>query len=325
MALGKSLGQRASGASGTAEAVTDPFTVFESRQLRHLLAVVECKGFTRAAEKLNLTQPALTRSIQLLEERLGARLIERTPKSFSLTRFGQIVVARAQFIEIEFYQTISEINALKTGYSGSLSIGVGPSSISYLAPAISAFQKQRPNVKVKIIVESMQENLRALMDGELDVICTALQFPKHNKLAVEKLAEIRNVIVADECHPLTRQVRVEPEALLHYPWAVFANDQMGYERIGAYFAANDLDPPEPAIETNNIGTIFSLLKEGNYLASAPSILLPEARKAGLDEIKISGSFWSISFGVAYIKSVQPPPAVTSLISALRSRFKNAAL
>lgn len=308
--------------SGSPETRSDALSRIDSRQLRILLAVVREQSFTAAAEKLNMTQPALSRSVQLLEERLGIRLIERTSKSFGLTQFGRIVVDRAHVVEREFEQLLDEIRALQDGEAGSVSIGVGPSAIGYLASAIRVFQEERPRMKVRIAVDSMEANYQALLDGELDVICTALNFPSHNRLVTEELAELRNVVIADRNHPLRGRSGVRAAELVDYPWIFFSNDQMGYERVASYFAANNVEPPQPAIETNALDTVFTLLNEGRYLASVPSIVLTRARMTGLEEIDVEGAFWSIAIGIAYLRSIHPPPAVTSLSLILRRYFKS---
>lgn len=299
----------------------DALSRVDSRQLRILLAVVREQGFTAAAQKLNMTQPALSRSVQLLEERLGIRLIERTSKSFGLTQFGRVVVDRAHIVEREFEQLFDEIRALQDGEAGSVSIGVGPSSIGYLAPAIRLFQKERPGMRVRIIVDSMEANYQALINGERDVICTALNFPDHNRLVTEELAELRNKVIADRGHPLAGRARVQASELATYPWIFFSSDRMGYERVASYFSANNVEPPQPAVETNALETVFSLLNDGPYLASVPSIVLQRARMAGIDEIDVDGAFWSIAIGIAYLRSIHPPPAVTSLRLILRRHFE----
>lgn len=299
----------------------DALLRIDSRQLRHLLAVVDCQGFTAAAERLNLTQPALSRSIQILEERLGVRLIERTPKSFQLTKFGHSVVDKARLIEMEFGQILSDIQILQDGHAGQVSIGVGPSSVAYLAPAIHAFQSQRPNITVRTIVGSMEEIHGALIDGEVDVICTALGFPKHARIVTERLTTMRNVILARRQHPLLDGEDIEPERLLDFPWVFFANDRMGYERVAGYFAARQLEPPPIAIETNTIETMFTLIRQGDYVASAPSLALQFADDMGLAEVSVSGSFWSVDLGVAYMRSAHLPPAVASLVTVLKKQLK----
>lgn len=309
--------------SAASEVRADALSRIDSRQLRILLAVVREQSFTAAAEKLNMTQPALSRSVQLLEERLGIRLIERTSKSFALTQFGRIVVDRAHIVEREFEQLLNEIRSLQDGEAGSVSIGVGPSAIGYLAPAIRLFQEERPRMKVRIAVDSMEANFQALLDGELDVISTALNFPDHNRLVTEELAELRNVVIADRGHPLCGRANVQAAELAQFPWIFFSSDQMGYERVASYFAANNVEPPQPAIETNALDTVFTLLNEGRYLASVPSIVLERARMTGLDAIDVDGAFWSIIIGIAYLRSIHPPPAITSLSLILRRHFETA--
>ena len=131
------------------------------------------------------------------------------------------------------------------------------------------------------------------------------------------------MVIADRSHPLCGRAGVKAAELAQYPWIFFSNDQMGYERVASYFAANNVEPPHPAIETNALDTVFTLLNEGSYLASVPSIVLDRARMTGLDAIDVDGAFWSIAIGIAYLRSIHPPPAVTSLSLILRRHFETA--
>jgi DNA-binding transcriptional LysR family regulator len=292
----------------------------EFRHLRQFLAVVELKSFTAAADKLHMTQPALTRSVQQLEERFGVKLIERGARSFTLTPFGHMLAERARLIEQEFAHIDSEMIAMKSGETGLLRIGTGPSGTSYLPDALAAFQQQRPNVRVQLIIDSMDATLAALLNGELDVICTALEFPRHPSLQSERLLEIDNVIIATENHPLARAATVEPRDLLDYRWVAFSHDDMARSRIGAYFAASDLDLPQVAMETNSLEAAFATLARSNYLASMPSLVLPDARKRGLTELNIKGSFWSVGLGYAHLRTAHLPSALAAFITILRAHM-----
>lgn len=301
----------------------DALARIDSRQLRAFLAVARHKNFTNAAEALNVTQPALSRSVQLLEGRLGVRLIERTPKSFQLTRFGHAVFDRAMAIERHSNQIFSEINALQTGAEGKISLGAGPSSIGILAPAISTFQKARPNLQLHVQINSMEKNYQALLDGDLDVICTALNFPDHRRLVTEEFVEVENIILASADHELAGSTPIRVSDLATYPWVFFSDDTMGYQRVAGFFAANNVSPPVAAVECNALDAIFKLLKSGPYLASVPSVVLPDARRAGLDRLETEGAFWNIAVGIAYLRSANPPPAITALGLALRRHFEAA--
>lgn len=296
-------------------------TRIDSRQLRVFLAIVREKSFTVAAQNMNMTQPALSRSVQLLEERLGVRLIERTSKSFGLTKFGRVVVDRALIIEREFEQLAEELHAVQHGTTGSISFGVGRSAIGYLAPTIKLFHEKRPAIQVEIAVDTVEANYQKLLNGELDIMCNALNFPAHRHLVTEQIAEIQNIVIADKSHPLCGRNDVPAAELAEYPWILFSNDMLGYERIASYFAAKNVIPPKAAIETNTLETMFALLSGGPYLASVPSMVLPRARMIGLDEIDVHGAFWSIAIGTAYMRSSSPSPAVTALAQILRQHFK----
>lgn len=299
----------------------DALSRLDSRQLRIFLAIVREKSFTIAAQKLNMTQPALSRSVQLLEERLGVRLIERTSKSFGLTKFGRVAVDRAVIIEREFDLFLRELNAEQDGAIGSVTIGVGRSAIEYVAPTIRLFQKERPQTSVRITVDTAEANYQALLNGELDIMCTALNFPKHSQLVTEQIAEIQNIVIADKAHPLCGRPDVSAADLVRYPWILFSDDQLGYERIGSFFAAKSMTPPDPAIETNALEVLFGMLSGGTYLASVPSLVLNAARALGLEMIDVQGAFWSVPIGTTYMRSDNPPPAVTSLALILRQHFK----
>lgn len=292
----------------------------ETRQLRQFLAVVELQSFTAAAEKLLITQPVLTRTIQQLESRFGVKLIERGSKSFQLTSFGRMLVERARLIEQEFAQIDLDMVALKGGETGSLRIGCGPSGISFLPQVVIAFQQQRPNVQVKLIADSMDANLAALLNGDLDLFCSAIEFPRQSTLHCERLLEIRNIVVASKTHPLAGRTAIEPKSFLDYPWAAFANDDMARSRMSAYLAASELDLPRIAFETNNLMTMFSVLAASNYLACVPPLVLDDAKAHGLTALNIKGSFWSVGLGIAHLNTAHLPSALTTFIAILRAHI-----
>lgn len=290
----------------------------ELRQLRQFLAVAELRSFTAAAARLNMTQPALTRAVQQLEDRYGVRLIERGAKTFELTRFGRVLAERARLVEKEIAHIDSEMIALKSGVAGVLNVGTGPSSIGYLPDTLVAFQRLHPHVRVRVRVDSMDESLSGLLAGDLDLICTALEFPRHRSLVCERLFDIRNVVIARRDHPLADRAALDARDLLSCAWAGFTNDELAQARLGAYFAASDLELPRFAVETNNLETVFAVLAQSDYLASIPSLVLPQARARGLVPLRMKGAFWSVSIGFAHLRTSQLPPATAAFVNVLRA-------
>jgi DNA-binding transcriptional LysR family regulator len=87
-----------------------------------------------------------------------------------------------------------------------------------------------------------------------------------------------------------------------YPWVVLKSDYVGTERISSYFAANGLEPPRIALETTSIHSLFEILRNGEAIAHIPSQMAEMAHGKGLATIKIAGTFWETTAGVAYRSS-----------------------
>ena len=102
------------------------------QKLKHLLAVVEYGTFSRAAEKVNLSQPALSRSIQALEAELGLPLLDRGTRQVRLTPYGACVAERARRMRFEETELQRELKTLHSGESGTLTIGLSPTPASLL-------------------------------------------------------------------------------------------------------------------------------------------------------------------------------------------------
>ena len=289
----------------------------DSRFLRHFLAVVECKGFTAAAEALNLTQPGLTKSIQKLEHILGVKLLERHHKTVEPTPFGEVLAARARLIDLELAHALSEIESMKGGLVGAINVGVGPSFINYISEVVLALQVHRPNVRINISVDVMDTLLTGLIGGTFDIICTSLEFPSYPEIAKQALCEGEHFVIAAENHPLRQRTVVAPKQLLAYPWVVFSKDNMGIARMGSVFAVNHLRPPNITTTTNSAEVMFDLIKKSDYLASIPSLLLPNAQAMGLGKLPIRGALWQVTLGIAYRRTAHPSAALQAFIDACR--------
>lgn len=292
-----------------------------SRLLRYFLAVVEHKGFTAAAAELNISQPALTKSIHQLEEILGVELFERLATGVVPTRFGEILARRVRLMELEYRHAVVEIQAIKGGNEGTVNVGAGPVwAARVLPPIIAKFRSQRPKVKIRLTTGVIDTLVPALLSGELDVICSALDFPNHPEVTREQLIELRHVLVARAEHPLAGRATVHPSELLNYPWLALVNDYVGTSRVNSFFAANELDPPRISVETTSISTILSLLKEDNFIVNIPTLMLPHAALFGIRRLTVRGTLWDAPAGIAYRSTRSPAPAVNAFCALVRSEF-----
>jgi DNA-binding transcriptional LysR family regulator len=292
-----------------------------SRLLRHFLAVADHKGMSAAAAELNISQPALTKSIRQLEEILGVELFERLPTGVVPTRFGEILARRARLMDLEYRHAVAEIQAIKGGAGGTIKIGAGPVwSVRVLPPIIAAFLRQQPKVKVTLRTGVIDTLVPALLAGELDIICASLDFPSHPEIVKEHLVEFRHVLIARAEHPLVDREDVAPAELLDHPWIALVNDYVGASRVNSFFAANELPPPHVAVETTSMSSIINLLKEDDFIVNIPMLMLPYLESVGLRRLAVRGTLWDSQAGMAYRATRSPVPAVNAFCALLRDNF-----
>src|SRR5262245_54392476 len=124
----------------------------ELNQLRHFLTAARVRNLTLAARELDISQPALSKSIRLLEQQLGATLFERGRFGVRLTRFGHAVLIHSQAIDAQTHSLKTQIDGLKRGYSGLVRIGCGASAATTVIPlALSRVAEKRPDLKFNVL------------------------------------------------------------------------------------------------------------------------------------------------------------------------------
>jgi DNA-binding transcriptional LysR family regulator len=292
-----------------------------SRLLRHFLAVVDHRGISAAAEELHISQPALTKSVRQLEQALGVKLFERLPTGVVPTRFGEILARRVRLIDLEYRHALAEIEAIKGGTGGTINLGAGPVWMARLLPPIVAeFERQQPNVKIRMRGGVIDTLVPALLAGELDVICSSLDFPTHPEIIKEHLTEIRHVLVARPEHPLASRKEIAAADLLDYPWVALINDYVGNSRVSSFFAANELAPPRIAVETTSSSSILALIQAGDFIVNIPTLMLPYAEAFGLKPLAVRGTLWESPAGIAYRATKAPIPAINAFCALIRAHF-----
>jgi LysR family transcriptional regulator, benzoate and cis,cis-muconate-responsive activator of ben and cat genes len=153
----------------------------ELRHLRYFVSVAETENVSRAALKLHISQPALSRQIRDLEEEIGVLLLERTAKSVCLTQAGRVFLPEARAVLQRADQAINKAKAV-AGADTELRIGYSPTPTARLLPAIlRAYQRAMPDVRVRLHDWRNDENLAGLRQGRLHL---AFVFPPPRKSAL---------------------------------------------------------------------------------------------------------------------------------------------
>jgi DNA-binding transcriptional LysR family regulator len=295
--------------------------MIQSRKIRYFLAAAKHLHFSAAAAELCISQPALSRSMRQLEERLGAPLFERAAKGVVLTRYGELLARRARVMELDAQHTLAEIEAIKMGTGGTLNIGAGPIWMKvYLPKVVAAMQRINPNLQINLVSGVMESHLSALMNGKIDVLCGDLDFPQHPELTCTHLLDLEFVVIAGKNHPLADKVPIKAEQLLRYPWITMRGDYLGRNRFGGYFAANNLQPPKSSILVSPGVDSFDFLLAENYLAYIPLQSMPYAELNSCVRIGLDAAFWRAPHGVVHRATKSPEVAITSFLATVKSQL-----
>ncbi|PHR96351.1 MAG: hypothetical protein COA68_15550 [Oceanobacter sp.] len=294
----------------------------EPRLISHFLAVVDNHTISRAAEVLNLTQPALSKSIKQLEDRLGVVLFERWPTGVKMTAYGEVLARRGRLIQREISHAVTELHSMKGGATGVIRIGAGLVWVqNYLPPVIADFLKARPGMEVELRTGVIDTLVPRLVSGDLDIICTTLDFPDSSDIVKEPLVDVVHGIFAREGHPLLGAEDIAPEDLAEWGWITMKNDYVGHNRLGSFYAANGLEPPRVRMELAADIAILSMIAQSDHLCSLPIAFETMAARHGVMQVGLFDSkLWSSTAGIAYRRTDYPAPAVNTLLTMIRESF-----
>lgn len=191
-------------------------------QLRHAIALVEGGSFSRAAEGLFLTQPALSRSIRALEDELGQALFDRVGRRVELTPFGGEFVQRARQIVFEVDEMAASSRRVREGSAGRLRVGMGSGPGAMLmTPLLLEMARHHPEVHLTIARGTTERLVQSLRERQLDaLVVDARSLSPSSDLHLVTLSEMRGVFMCRKGHPLLRSKRpLRFDALRHYPIA----------------------------------------------------------------------------------------------------------
>lgn len=188
-------------------------------QLHHLLALVDTHSFSKAAQRVHVTQPALSRSIQALEEELGEKLVDRIGRRNELTPFGIATVERARRIVFEATELIQSATLLKQGGAGAIRIGLGSGPGALLTvPLMLHMARHHPRAKLSISRGAIDLQLQSLRARSLDALVVDLHsLGAATGLIIERLPDLRAGFVCRSAHPLAHHAQVDIGAMRRYP------------------------------------------------------------------------------------------------------------
>jgi DNA-binding transcriptional LysR family regulator len=290
----------------------------ELRHLRYFVAVAELQNIHRAAAKLHVSQPPLSRQIRDLENEVGIALFERKANSLRLTEAGRAFLPEARAALQRVNDAVQMARIVGTGQGGEIHVGYAPCLAAELLPrALKDFHESSPCVRVRLHELSTQEMLSGLVDGKLQVALTGAPAIKGTSgLDFEELQHYSFYVAVPSTHPLAqgRKVGLEQVAQERLLGVSHSEYPDYHEFIDQLFAPLNR-APQLAEEFDSLTSLIAALEGGRGVALVPQ---PFSSFAGprLKILPLRPPALLVIVGIAYRKS-KHSRATTNFIAATK--------
>ena len=240
----------------------------KTRQLLLLIALEEEGNIHRAAQVLNMTQPAASKLLKDLEEMLGVDLFERLPRGMRATWYGETMIRHARMALASLSQAHDEIEALKAGRFGQVSVGaITAPGMALLPAAVAQVKQEHPNLSVSVAIETSDVLMERLAQGKLDLMVGRL-FERHDKsdLRYEALAEEPVCAMVRAGHPLLGVAKLGLRDLVNAGWIVPPAGSVMRHRFELMFQEEGLEAPVNLIESQALLFVTKMLQQSDMVA-----------------------------------------------------------
>jgi LysR family transcriptional regulator, regulator of abg operon len=240
-------------------------------QLSALVTAIETGSLRRAAEKMGLSQPALSRSIRELENEMGVRLLERTTRGVEATVYGGALVLRSKLVDAELRHARDDIAHLQAATHGDLQIGVTPvSTFSLLPMMLSRLKKGRPHLRVGVTEGMGAGIINQLRQGDFDFVLGRMyESIDPREFNFEILFTDSLVVFARKGHPLAQAGKLSKATRNSCEWILPSLDSPARVAFQRTFQDETGSAPQSTIESNSFMTMLTILSQTDLLGISP--------------------------------------------------------
>lgn len=190
------------------------------QQMEALIHLAEEGSFSRAAQKMHITQPALTKSIRNIEESIDARVANRSSSGITLTEAGKILYDYARRLTRLRAEAAQKIDALTNATSPNIYLAASTIPATYILPhALSAFKKKHPGIKIYAKTADTEDAINAVLDKEAEIGLVGKK-PHYTKLNIDVLWRDRLVLAVPRAHKWATQKTIMPAEIRQEPFVI---------------------------------------------------------------------------------------------------------
>ncbi|MES2292731.1 MAG: LysR substrate-binding domain-containing protein [Pseudomonadota bacterium] len=293
---------------------------FRLRHLEIVAAIYDCGGALKASQRVNITQPAVTKSLQDVENALGVQLFVRSSRGLKPTHFGDVFVRHAKIVLAQLRHSAEEIGNLKDGVGGSATIGTVLAASAQLLPeAVIALKAERPQIGVNILEGTYDVLIPRLRMGDLDLVVGRIpEGPPSDSVVYEPFYREETCLVTRVQHPLAAREKLQLKDLLDEAWLLPVPESHLRRQVDRLFVDANLRLPTNIIESMSALTNRVLLEQSDLIGVLPYhvvqrdvlggrlVVLPVAMPAAQSQV-----------GAIMRASADLRPSATALLEQLR--------
>jgi DNA-binding transcriptional LysR family regulator len=291
------------------------------RQLSVLIALEECGGLHKAAERLSMTQPGLSRALHEIESTFGVQLFVRSKSGVQPTELGRCLVQYARVFEADLGHLREHMNGVLQGSGGRVAVGAITGALhGLLVDSISQLRRSQPSVSVEVREGISLDLLSWIAEGRLDLaVCRTSVLSNTDQFDYEPLMEEIPAAAVGLGHPLAKAKRVTLAELAKYRWIVYPGNMPLRKLLEQEFRNAGLDLPSYPLETGSSLTTMLMLKEDDQLvALMASPTMDFCVEHGIARrLPIRFKTRHEAFGIATRRGARLSPAAKLLVDCLR--------
>lgn len=289
----------------------------EIRHLRYFLAVADTENFTRAAERLGVTQPSISQQIRDLENELGTTLFQRLGKRVRMTDAGIAFRQRADVVMRKMEEACASVTHVPGQMSGHIDVGVIPAlHLSAIPPVLARFAKDFPSVTVAVHERASRYIEVEIEAGRYD-FGFGLMTNKSPNLRCETILSEELALIVRGDHPHASKSELPIRDLEKQPISVLPESFDMRQLVEGLYERVKLRP-KIAFEISTIDSALHTVVHSGIPTILPPIVLKGREALHLRSIKLTGSNRKIDFGLIFARGSKPIPAVAEFVSALRA-------
>ena len=244
------------------------------RDLDILVAVIETGSMGKAAGRLNISQPAVSKAIVELEDALGVQLVDRSRRGVVPTPYGEALGRRGIAVFNDLRQGVQDIDFLLDPSKGEVRIGTTePIVTAIIGPVIDRLSRKHPKLFFHVIAGDTSTLYQDVLRRTVELAICRMIGPFPEELSAEIIFHDALSVMTSADNPLTRRRKVTLDDLADEPWVMFPSDSFFGSLVADMFRQNGYEPPRVTTTSLSFNMQMELLATGRFLTLLPSFLL----------------------------------------------------